>query len=735
MAGAIPDIIIRLVADVDDFIRDWERAADAAERAAARIRAAGAAAGNGPGGGADPDTIRRFNDLNGELDRLTRNARLAADRVRELGNESRRAGESVEEFRRRLDQMGNGLGGATRGMGGMSAMTKLMYGAIALLASILPGVIAGIFALGAAAVGVGIAIGVVALGAKGLGQAFDGLQRAIAPLQRQLDSLFRTQLSDELQKLGQTINAQLTPAFKGVARAVTEVIKETSEWIRSSEGISTIKKAMQGVEDLVRALGPAVKGIVQIFVEFAAAAAPAMGKIGEAISEVVTSLRDMFREAQKSGQLQKIFEAGAEAVKGFGEIVKGLMMILMEMADQGGLPAAEAMKSFGKALQNAAPAIGALFANLARAAEVFGHIIEFATRFGDVLADIINPIRALQREFPKATKDMESFTKGFQKIAAAIPAAAKEIDKFVQIVKAAFDKAAQIVKAADDKINAAIKQGWDKANQVIKAAEDKMNQSIKQGFDKANQAVKQAMDKVNQSIKQGWDKATAPVTQAMAKINAAIKQGFDKANQEITQAVDKMVQSAREWWDKMVAAIGQGLDRANQAIKDGIDKIVQNFKSMTDQFVQAGKEMVEGLIKGAKAKVDELVNTFKAMAQAALAAAKAVLGIHSPSKVFADEVGQHIPTGIAQGITAGTPALQAALARTMRTLPMTANVALQGASRGAAIGLGSGTGKQVIEVKLDVGSGGDGAAGAMISGLARRGQLKLTANAIVGGRR
>ncbi len=66
---------------------------------------------------------------------------------------------------------------------------------------------------------------------------------------------------------------------------------------------------------------------------------------------------------------------------------------------------------------------------------------------------------------------------------------------------------------------------------------------------------------------------------------------------------------------------------------------------------------------------------------------------------------------------------------------MTANVALQGAGRGSAIGLGTGTGKQVIEVKLDVGSGGDGAAGAMISGLARRGQLKLTANAIVGGRR
>ena len=50
-----------------------------------------------------------------------------------------------------------------------------MIVALACLASMLPGIIAGFFALGAAAVGVAAAAGVMALGAKGLGQAFDGL--------------------------------------------------------------------------------------------------------------------------------------------------------------------------------------------------------------------------------------------------------------------------------------------------------------------------------------------------------------------------------------------------------------------------------------------------------------------------------------------------------------------------------------------------------------------------------
>lgn len=706
MAGAIPDIVIRLTGDVDQFIRAWNEAARAAEAAAARIRAAGAAAGDGP-------DASRFRDLNAELERLTRTARHAADAIREHGNASRRAGDDADSLGRRLRDLENGLsrvGGSsmTAGAGG-----KLMAVAWAALASILPGIIAGIFALGAALTGIVIAFGVAAMGSRGLGQAFDRLQATIRPLQAQLDSIFRTQLGNEFAKLGQAITGQLTPAFKDVARAISDLIKDTTGWIRSSEGISTIKTALGGVADLVRELSPAVKGVVQIFAEFAAAAAPSMKKIGAAISEVVTSLRDMFREANKSGQLTKIFEAGAEAIKGFGEILKGIIMILMEMASQGGLPAAEAMKKFGKALQDAAPLIGALFANLARAAEVIATVVGWVAKLGDVLANVVNPIRALQKAFPEATKDMESFTKGFEKIGALVGGAGKEIEKFAATVKKGFDKVVQDVSQAIAKVEAGIKQGWDKANQT----------------------VKQSVDKINQSIKQGWDKANASVKQAVDKIGAAVKQGFDKANQNIKQAIDKAIQSTKEWWDRTVSAVREGVDKANSEIKAGLDRAVEAIKGFTDKMVQAGKDLVMGIIKGAKEQAEALVKVFKDMAEKALAALKSALGIKSPSQVFADEVGVQIPAGIAQGIAAGAPAMTTALQRAVRQLPMNANVALSGAAgaRGAALGAATG-GRQVVEVKLAVGSGGDGVMGQAISKLARSGQMKLTGNAIVGGR-
>jgi hypothetical protein len=45
----------------------------------------------------------------------------------------------------------------------------------------------------------------------------------------------------------------------------------------------------------------------------------------------------------------------------------------------------------------------------------------------------------------------------------------------------------------------------------------------------------------------------------------------------------------------------------------------------------------------------------------AIASARAALGIHSPSRVFADVIGRQIPAGIAMGVNAGAPMAQDAV--------------------------------------------------------------------------
>lgn len=83
-----------------------------------------------------------------------------------------------------------------------------------------------------------------------------------------------------------------------------------------------------------------------------------------------------------------------------------------------------------------------------------------------------------------------------------------------------------------------------------------------------------------------------------------------------------------------------------QPIKDGWNMLVGFVK----QFMQIGQDIVTGIINGISGAAGWLMDKIKNLADDALKAAKSFLGIGSPSKKFAEEIGQWIPHGIAQGI-------------------------------------------------------------------------------------
>lgn len=88
---------------------------------------------------------------------------------------------------------------------------------------------------------------------------------------------------------------------------------------------------------------------------------------------------------------------------------------------------------------------------------------------------------------------------------------------------------------------------------------------------------------------------------------------------------------------QLIAAIPQIID----AIKNGIKSV---------NWLDLGGNIIQGLIKGIEAGVEDLRNTMKKLAKGAVNIVKSFLGIHSPSRVFADEIGKFIPAGVGVGI-------------------------------------------------------------------------------------
>lgn len=80
-----------------------------------------------------------------------------------------------------------------------------------------------------------------------------------------------------------------------------------------------------------------------------------------------------------------------------------------------------------------------------------------------------------------------------------------------------------------------------------------------------------------------------------------------------------------------------------KAALKGLDKSI-------DEFFKIGVDLIQGMINGIKSMISAVSNTVGDMGSTIVAAAKDVLGIHSPSTIFEMEVGNMIGKGLAKGI-------------------------------------------------------------------------------------
>lgn len=90
------------------------------------------------------------------------------------------------------------------------------------------------------------------------------------------------------------------------------------------------------------------------------------------------------------------------------------------------------------------------------------------------------------------------------------------------------------------------------------------------------------------------------------------------------------------------------------------------IKSMKDKFLAGGwktigKNIIAGIVSGIANASGSLIQRFKDLAKKALNTVKSFFGIHSPSRVFRDEVGEMLPPGITEGFEGAFPSTIKAL--------------------------------------------------------------------------
>lgn len=103
------------------------------------------------------------------------------------------------------------------------------------------------------------------------------------------------------------------------------------------------------------------------------------------------------------------------------------------------------------------------------------------------------------------------------------------------------------------------------------------------------------------------------------------------------------------FWEALKYLNGISNDIQN-AVKGLINDVLSWVWNKIKDFYNFGQNLVQGIIDGVNNKASSLFHALGDLAESALKFAKNVIGVKSPSRRFADEVGKMIPLGIAVGV-------------------------------------------------------------------------------------
>ena len=149
----------------------------------------------------------------------------------------------------------------------------------------------------------------------------------------------------------------------------------------------------------------------------------------------------------------------------------------------------------------------------------------------------------------------------------------------------------------------------------------------------------------------------------ISRVSSWASQMASKARQAGSRFINNVINFIRQLpsrlWSLLLSALSRVTSfvsqmgaKAHQAASNFISRITSGLASLPSRLVSIGRNAVQGLINGLMSGAGALWNAAQSLASKAWNGMKAALGIHSPSKVMAEEVGQWIPKGVTVGIEA-----------------------------------------------------------------------------------
>ena len=357
----------------------------------------------------------------------------------------------------------------------------------------------------------------------------------------------------------------------------------------------------------------------------------------EALPEVISSIVEFLTSA-----VPQIIDAGIELLMA---LVDALPVIIDALVDA--LP--QIIRATVTALIAAAPQIAKagikLLGALIEAIPVI--VVELAEAVPDIVAAIIDVLAELPgligEVFAEIVTDLVEW--GQQMLSNASTAMSNMLSQVNSIIQ---ELPGKIWTHLVNAVNKVIAWGQQMVSNASTAASNMLSRVSGIIQELPGKIWTHLVNTVNKVVAWGQQmvsNASTAASNMLSKVSSTLQQLPGKVWDYLSQAAQKVVT-----WGTQLAQ--KGAAAATQLF----NSIVNGLSSLPSKMAEIGSNIVSGIWNGISSGWNWLTNKVSNLASSLLDAAKDALGIHSPSKEFADEVGRWIMPGVGKGLDKSMPA-------------------------------------------------------------------------------
>ena len=464
---------------------------------------------------------------------------------------------------------------------------------------------------------------------------------------------------------GQSVLKQLQDAvlnfdFAGAADRVVQMITGFIEGDGLGSLLDTLATIftgiVNGISSMLPSLLPALVGLIsyvvtslldqlpaildcalELILGLAQGILAALPVLIEALPEVISSIVEFLISA-----VPQIIDAGIELLMA---LVDALPVIIDALVDA--LP--QIIEATVTALIAAAPQIAKagikLLGALIEAIPVI--VVELAKAVPDIVAAIIDVLAELPgligEVFAEIVTDLVEW--GQQMLSNASTAMSNMLSQVSSIIQELPGKIWTHLVNAVNKVIAWGQQMVSNASTAASNMLSKVSSIIQELPGKIWTHLVNTVNKVVAWGQQMVSNASTAASNMLSKVSSTLQQLPGKVWDYLSQAAQKVVT-----WGTQLAQ--KGAAAATQLF----NSIVNGLSSLPSKMAEIGGNIVSGIWNGISSGWNWLTNKVSNLANSLLDAAKDALGINSPSKEFADEVGRWIMPGVGKGLDKSMPA-------------------------------------------------------------------------------